>query len=99
MARLAAALWIALAAIVWNDVFDQVLIDAARQYLFSAFASAHTGGPFLNMSAAMRPATGRALWLATAAAAPILIFGLAACRYASRRGAPLSAQVSRADHP
>ncbi len=98
MVRVAALLWIVLAVIVWNDVFDQVIINAGRHYLFDAFASAATGGPFLHMADAMRPAITRATWAATAAAAPILIFGLAACRFASRRGAPLPPQVSRADH-
>ena len=91
MARLAAALWIALAVLVWNDVFDQVIIDAGREFVFAAFASAKTGGPLLRMHDAMRPAITRGVWMATAAALPILVVGLAAVYVASR-------QVTRADH-
>ncbi len=88
-ARLAAALWIALAIVVWNDVFDQVIITSARHYLYAAFASAHTGGPYLRIIDAMAPAVARARWLATAAAAPILAFGLGGVWIATRRPQPL----------
>ena len=78
------ALWIGLAAIVWNDVFDQIIINAGRHYLFGAFASAATGGPYLLMADAMRLAISRAFWMASAVALPVLVVGLAAVRFALR---------------
>lgn len=90
-ARVALVLWVVLAVLVWNDVFDQVIITAGRHYLFAAFASAKTGGPYLRIADAMRPALARAFWTATAAGLPILVFGFVAVRLAGRAAGP--------DHP
>jgi len=39
-ARVAVALWIALAVVVWNVVFDRVLVVAGRQYVYAATIAA-----------------------------------------------------------
>ena len=84
-ARLACALWIIWAVIVWNVVFDQVIVRAGRDYLVAAgrASATHTLRP--NMDAYMRPAAQRGVWIATAAGALILFTGLAAVRAARRR--------------
>src|ERR1700730_18741943 len=46
MARLALALWIAWAVLVWNVVFDQVIVLAGREYIQAALAAG--AGPFAN---------------------------------------------------
>jgi hypothetical protein len=78
--RVAVWLWIALAVIVWNVVFDQVIIDAGRHYVEVATASAGSNGPYLNIQDTMRPARSRALWLATGSAGAILVVGFLALR-------------------
>ena len=78
--RVAAWLWIALAVVVWNVVFDQVIIDAGRHYIEVATASAGSNGPYLNIQDTMRPARSRALWLATGSAGAILVVGFLALR-------------------
>jgi hypothetical protein len=83
--RFAQALWIAWAVIVWNVVFDRVIVVAGRAYIAAAGAAARTGGPYAPMDDWMGPAVGRAFWMATAAAALILIVGFAAFRKASRQ--------------
>jgi hypothetical protein len=80
--RVAAWLWIALAVVVWNVVFDQVIIDAGRHYIEIANASAGSNGPYLNIEDTMRPARSRALWLATASAGAIVVVGFWALRRA-----------------
>jgi len=92
-ARVARALWIAWAVVVWNVVFDHVIVVAGRDYIAAARrAAAVPGGPFANMDDWMRPAVSRGFWIATAAGASVLISGLAAVHWAglwSRRpGAP-----------
>jgi hypothetical protein len=77
-ARLAAALWILWAVVVWNVVFDHVTIVAGRHYVYAAFASAETGGPYLLIGDWMRPAVTRAFWMATMSAGAIAMVGLAA---------------------
>jgi hypothetical protein len=86
--RLARALWALWAIVVWNVVFDRVIVVAGRSYIAAAYRAAAadpTARP-LNMDDWMQPAVTRGLWLATAAAAAILAIGLASARLAARRG-------------
>jgi hypothetical protein len=77
-ARLARALWIAWAVIVWNVVFDRAIVVAGRDYIAAARAAAAPAGPFANMDDWMRPAVTHGFWMATAAGAAVLFAGLAA---------------------
>ena len=67
MARLARALWIAWAVVVWNVVFDQVIVVAGRDYIQAATRRGEPSGRSPNMDDWMRPAVTRGVWLATAA--------------------------------
>ena len=67
------------AVIVWNVVFDHVIVVAGRDYIAAAArAAALPAGPFANMDDWMRPAAARAGWIATAAGAAVLLVGFAA---------------------
>ena len=78
-------LWIAWALIVWNLVFDRVIVVAGRAYIAAAEVAAHAGGPYLRMDDWMRPAVLRASAMATLAAAIILVVGLTAVRKVSAK--------------
>lgn len=84
-AALAYILWIVWAVIVWNVVFDRVLVLAGRQYVHAASVSAREAGQYLRASDWMRPAISRGLVTATAAAGVILAIGLVAVPMAVRR--------------
>jgi hypothetical protein len=85
-ARIARVLWIAWAIVVWNVVFDHVIVVAGRDYIRAALhAAAVPGGPFANMDEWMRPAVSRGLWIATAAGAAVLLPGLIAVARAGRQ--------------
>ena len=79
-ARVAAALWIAWAVIVWNVVFDQTIVLAGRRYVEAAIAAVQASRPYARIDDWMRPAVVRGFWLATAAAATILVVGLVLLR-------------------
>jgi hypothetical protein len=81
-ARVARVLWIVWAILLWNVVFDHVIVVAGRAYIAAA---QRPGAPRANMDAYMRPAVTRALWTASAAAGAVLVIGLAAVRAASER--------------
>ena len=83
-ARIAAALWIAWAVVVFNVVLDQMIAVAGRRYIIEAIASAGAMGPYVRMDDWMRPAVVRGLWLATGAAAAILAIGFVGLRLATR---------------
>jgi hypothetical protein len=80
-ARIARALWIVWAVVVWNVVFDRVIVVAGRSYIAAATTP---GAPRANMDAFMRPAARRGIWIATAAGAAVLVIGLAAVRAAEK---------------
>ena len=82
--RIARALWIAWAIVVWNVVFDHVIVVAGREYLAAAVVAAHGPGPYARMDEWMRPAVTRGVWTATAASATILVVGLVGIRRAAR---------------
>jgi hypothetical protein len=73
--RIALWLWIAWAVVVWNVVFDRVIVVAGREYLNEARAAAKAGS-YAKIDDTMRPARSRALWLATGSAAGILAIGI-----------------------
>jgi len=84
-ARLARALWIAWAVIVWNVVFDHVIVVAGREYIYAAGRAGGRSGPdgrsLVLMDDYMRPAVRRGAWIATAAAGLILLTGLPAIHF------------------
>jgi hypothetical protein len=85
--RVAIGLWILWAIVVWNVIFDRVIVVAGRTYLRAAAAAADAGGPYARIDDWMRPAAVRGVWLASAAAAVILLVGFFALRWAGPRGA------------
>jgi len=86
-AQLARALWIAWAVIVWNVVFDQVIVRAGREYIVAAGRAPANRAARPNMDAFMRPAVQRGTWTATAAGVLVLAAGLASVRAAARTAA------------
>jgi hypothetical protein len=92
-ARIARALWTVWAIVVWNVVFDHVIVVAGRDYIAAASAAASTSANahphYLAMDDWMRPAVTRGLWIATAAAGTILVVGLALIGIAARGPASL----------
>ena len=91
-ARIARVLIVAWAVIVWNVVFDHVIVVAGRNYIAAAKAAAAprpgsgqaSAAPFANMDDWMKPAVSRGVWIATAAGGAILAAGLAAVHRVAR---------------
>src|SRR5688572_21295478 len=91
----ALALWFVLALVVWNVVFDRVLVLAGRQYVYAATQAARGSGPYLRVDDWMRPAVSRATRTASGAAVLILTIGVGMCAVAARRSrGTLKSQVS-----
>ena len=85
-ARLARALWILWAVLLWNVVFDHVIVVAGRSYVAAAArAAASTGAARTNMDDVMRPAVEHGVWVASAAGGVVLLIGLAGVRVGSHR--------------
>jgi hypothetical protein len=86
-ARVAFALWTVWAVIVWNVVFDQVVVRAGRDYIAAAGRASISHSARPNMDAFMRPAVTRGLGIATASGGLVLLIGLASVRAAARTAA------------
>lgn len=82
--NLARGLWIVWAVVVWNVVFDYVIVVAGREYLTAAIVAAHAGR-YARMDDWMRPSVAWGLWMASAASSVILIVGFAAIRHATSK--------------
>jgi hypothetical protein len=82
--RAAVWLWLLFALVVWNVVFDRVIVDAGREYVRVADAAAKGSGAYARIDDTMRPARSRALLLATASAGVIVIAGCVAIISAGR---------------
>ena len=95
--RLAVALWVGWAVIVWNVVFDHVVEVAGRHYLHAAGLAAQTGTGYVRIDDWMRPAVTSGLWTASVAAAAIIVVGLTGILVAAVRRPP-SADSSRRGH-
>ena len=78
---IARALWIVWAFLLWNVVFDHVIVVAGRQYIAAAYR-ATASNHFENMDDWMRPAVTRALLTATSGSAVVLGVGLTLVRKA-----------------
>ena len=84
--RLAGLLWLIFALVVWNVVFDRVLVLAGRRYVDAAYAAAAESRPYVLAGPWMQDAQRRALWTAGAAAAAVALTGAAGIAVAVRRG-------------
>jgi hypothetical protein len=79
-ARIARALWIAWAIVVWNVIFDHIIVVAGRRLISAAGAAGA-----VRIDEFMQPAITRGIWTATAAASAILIAGVSAVQLARNR--------------
>ena len=83
MVRVARMLWVTWAVILWNVVFDYVIVMAGRAYLFAAGTAVARGLPYVRMDDYMRPAVTRGLWIASASAGLVLAIGLMSVAFAA----------------
>lgn len=82
---LALALWLVLAIVVWNSVFDEAVNEAAHRYIATAIEASRAGQPLVSMDAIMRPAIVHGAWAATAWGLLTVAIGIAGLVWSVRR--------------
>lgn len=87
---LAVVLWLVLAFVVWNVVFDRLIVLAGRRYSHDAAVLFRSTGRYLLINDVMRPAVAHASRVATAVAAAIVAVAMILIRIASNRPSPAS---------
>jgi hypothetical protein len=81
----AVVLWLVFAVVVWNVIFDRMLVLAGRRYSHDAVVMFRATGHYLLIDDVMRPATVQAARTASVAAIAIVIVSLAVIRLAASR--------------
>jgi hypothetical protein len=76
---------LAFAAIVWSQIFDWGIVEAANRYKFMQRQAADGQRPFVYVKNVMRPAIADSARRATVWSAPIGLVGLMAVRMARRQ--------------
>jgi hypothetical protein len=98
--------WLAAGFIVWNSVFDRVIVDAGRDYVYRQQLFERHRGPSVTIEQIMGPARAEALrtatwWGLTVAGTGFALTVYVAARWAARRrhraatSTPASAAGSR----
>jgi hypothetical protein len=79
-ARLAVALWLVVAVVVWNGLYDLLLARSTQTYLFEVAMHEAGRGPAVDLGRAMAEAVTYARWIATLWAGLLFALGLATIR-------------------
>jgi hypothetical protein len=96
---LALGLWLVLAIVVWNSVFDEAVNEAAHRYIAAAREASQAGRPLVSMDAIMRPAIVHGAWVATAWGLLIAAVGVAGFIWSVRRERRhVASEVVRNEH-
>jgi hypothetical protein len=76
-AWLVALLWLALTVVVWNAVYERIVITEGRAYVAAALEADRAAAPALRIDDWMPAAVRRAFWTATGAGAVLACAGVA----------------------
>jgi hypothetical protein len=84
--RLAVVLWLIIALVVWNGLYDLLLARSTETYLFRQAIHQAGRGPSVDLSSAMAAAVRDAVWISTLWASVLLLSGLVTIRLVWPRG-------------
>lgn len=82
---IAVVLWLVFAFLVWNVIFDRMIVLAGRRYSHDAAVFYRTTGRYLLINDVMRPAVAHASRVATAVAAAVVAVSMVLIRFAAKR--------------
>ena len=81
----AVVLWLVFAGVVWNVVFDRMVVLAGRRYSHDATVLFRGTGRYLLIDDVMRPAVAHASRVASVAAVAVAVAALILIRLAAAR--------------
>jgi hypothetical protein len=85
--RIAVAIWLVVALVVWNGVYDLLMTRGIKDYLLRQALHQAGRGPEVSMTALIDLAITEATWISTLWASVILLAGLITIRLLSNRAA------------
>jgi hypothetical protein len=83
--RIAVWLWVVIAVVVWNGLYDELLARSTQTYLFRQAIHQAGLGPWVDLTTALDVAVRDAAWLSTLWASILLLAGLVTIRLAGSR--------------
>ena len=86
--RIAVCLWLAVAVVVWNGLYDLLLARSTQSYLFRQALHQAGRGPWLDLTTAMDVAVRDAAWVSTLWASILLLAGMITIRLMWNRHPP-----------
>jgi hypothetical protein len=78
--RFAVGLWMVLAIVAWNGLYDLLLERSTQNYLFRQAIHQAGLGPWIDMTVAMDVAVRDAIWIATLWASVLVLAGMTTVR-------------------
>ena len=90
--RILAVIWIVLSVALWNAIFEMLVVQGARQYLFRSALHDAGRAPFVAIADVMDAAIYRATWVATMWTSVILLAAMLTLRLRSRFAGPVAEQ-------
>jgi hypothetical protein len=78
--RIAVCLWVLIAIVVWNGLYDELLARSTQTYLFKQAIHQAGLGPWVDLTTALEVAVRDAAWVSTLWASLLLLAGLATIR-------------------
>jgi hypothetical protein len=84
--RIAVGLWLVLAIVVWNGVYDLLLTRGIKDYVLRNALHQAGRGPEVSMTAILDFTVAEAFWVSTLWASVILLAGLWTVRLITARG-------------
>lgn len=83
----AVVLWLVFAFLVWNVIFDRLIVLAGRRYSHDATVYFRSTGKYLLIDEVMRPAIRNGVLVASLTAGAIAVVALLIIRFAAARDA------------
>jgi hypothetical protein len=81
--RVAAGLWMVVAVIVWNLVYDLMITRGVQEFMFRAALHEAGRGPHVTMAGVMDANVYDAIWVSTLFASLVALAGFFTIRYLS----------------
>ena len=78
--RTLAVMWLVIAILLWNGVYDMTLGEGIKEYLFRSALHEAGRGPQVALAAVLDPFIFDALWVATFWASLVMLAGLVTIR-------------------
>lgn len=73
-------LWLVLSVVLWNGIYDMVLVEGTKEYLFRSALHEAGRAPRVSIASVLEGTIFKAVWISTAWAGIVMLAGLITIR-------------------